>query len=157
MLNKLVLQVIATNEVDTYSGKDTQKVHKVVENELSVKLNHKIDDLIEHNWVHELLRLTFRLEVFKYVLSKFAILTNKLAEMVMVALDNAFFQHQVKEGFVLAFLLAAILDDLLKELLKALDISLIVGDEIFISDDFNEVVERSQAVLHLLIQLCFVG
>lgn len=68
----------------------------------------------------------------------------------MVTIDDAFFKNNLDEVFVILFVLFATDGDhLVKESLEPLDVNLVICDETFVSNNFDEAAERSHSCLLL--------
>jgi hypothetical protein len=148
LLEHLALEVIVARKVHADSGVQANDVDQVVEDDRDIVLEDQSQDLVQDDWIHELLGLALGLEILVNVLVELGRIPCELGKVLVVALDERFLDHDVQQGLVLAVLLAASLYHFLQEATETLNVLLVVRNEALVPDHFDEIAEGAEAADH---------
>lgn len=149
-LDELCFQITVCDKVHAYRSDQGNGVDEILINDGDIILYNELKNLDHHDRIHKLLGLAFRLEILEDVFSELILLPRKALEVLMVTVDDAFLENDLDQVFVILFVLFATDGDhLVKESLEPLDVNLVICDEAFVSDDFDEATERSHSRLLL--------
>jgi hypothetical protein len=75
------------------------------------------------------------------VLLEFLVLSGKRLEVVVIAFDDALFEHDIDQILVPVVLVAAQLDHLPQKVLEALNVNLVVRDKALVANHFDEAAK----------------
>lgn len=75
------------------------------------------------------------------MLLEFLVLSSKRLEVVVIALDDALFEHDIDQILVPVVLIAAQLYHLPQKVLEALNVNLVVRDKALVANDFDEAAK----------------
>jgi hypothetical protein len=149
-LDELCFQVTVCDEVHAYRSDQGNGVDEILVNDGDIILYNEFKNLDHHDGIHKLLGLALRLEILEDVFSELVLLPRKALEVLMVTIDDALLKNNLDQVFVILFVLFATDGDhLVEESLEPLDVNLVICDETFVSDDFDEAAERSHSRLLL--------